>query len=310
MERWREGDAIPDDTVWIDMNHPSRAAELAVEKLLGVEIPTREEMRAIEVSERLYQENGIYFMTATLMTKMDTNEPEAHAVTFIISDKRLVTLRYSDPLPFKTFAALLGRLPGSDHNGPSLFLGLIDSVTNRIADILERIGQEMDAITKQIFTPASLKMEAAPNYQEMLTRVGRSGDALSKARESLMTLGRVVAYSAQCSHITLGENHTRLKAQSHDVVGLSDQANYLGNRMSFLLDAVLGLIGIEQNSIIKIFSVAATVFLPPTLIASIYGMNFEHMPELKWHLGYPMALLVMMLSALLPLLYFKRKNWL
>ncbi|MCF6561188.1 hypothetical protein IHV71_24275, partial [Escherichia coli] len=120
----------------------------------------------------------------------------------------------------------------------------------------------------------------------------------------------LVAFSMQCSHIAVGENHDRLKAQSRDIVGLNDQANYLGNKVTFLLDAVLGLISIEQNAIIKIFSVAAVMFLPPTLIASVYGMNFHHMPELSWYYGYPLALAAMLCSALLPYLYFKRRKWL
>jgi len=309
---WRDAEPIPEQAVWIDMNHPSRAQEVAVESFIGIEIPTREEMHAIEVSERLYQEGDAYFMTATLVTKMDTAEPETHAVTFIVTSKRLITLRYSDPLPFRVFAEHMKRIPASDHNGPALLLILLDSITNRVADVLERIGQDMDAITRNIFRPAALDMQKAQsvNHQKVLVAIGRSGDSVSKVRESLMTLNRLVAFAMQCGHITVGENRERLLAQSRDIAGLNDQSNYLGNKVTFLLDAVLGLISIEQNAIIKIFSVAATVFLPPTLIASIYGMNFEHMPELKWHLGYPMAVGFMILSAVLPYLYFKRKKWL
>lgn len=312
MRHWRAEEPIPEQAVWIDMNHPSREQELAVEAFIGMEIPTREEMRAIEVSDRLYQENGAYFLTATLITKWDSDAPEAHAVTFIVTEKRLVTLRYSDPLPFRIFASQIGKLPASDHNGPALLLGLIDSVTNRLADILERIGQEMDCTTREIFTPASLQMEREQpvDHQKLLNRVGLAGDAISKTRESLMTLGRLIAYATQCGQITVGENREKLLAQSRDIAGLNDQASYLGTKVTFLLDAVLGLISTEQNNIIKIFSVAAVMFLPPTLIASIYGMNFEFMPELHWKHSYPVVLFLMVCSAAVPYFYFKRKKWL
>lgn len=305
---WRAGESVSGQAVWLDLYQPTREAELEAERLLGVDIPTREEMHAIEISERLYREGEACIFTATLLVRTE-GASESHAVTFIVTPQRLLTLRYSEPKAFRAFAEQARKLPVAEHNGPSLFLGLLDAITNRQADVLEEIGREMDALTHVIFRRATPQGQTTLDHQAMLLRIGQAGDAVSKLRESLMTIGRVVAFAKQCDTISAGENHDRLKAQASDVAGLNDQASYLGGKVTFLLDAVLGFITIEQNDIIKIFSVAAAMFLPPTLIASIYGMNFRHIPELEWYYGYPIALGVMLLSALLPYLWFRKKKW-
>jgi magnesium transporter len=145
----------------------------------------------------------------------------------------------------------------------------------------------------------------------VMERIGRIGDLVSKSRESLVSLGRLLSYVQQSSSVTLTPDlRARFKTLSRDVLALSDHASFVNSKTSFMLEATLGLINIEQNDIIKIFSVAAVAFLPPTLIASIYGMNFHHMPELDWMLGYPLALLLMVFSAVVPYVYFKRRGWL
>jgi magnesium transporter len=302
-----------DDIVWIDLPNPTRRQEQEVEEFLNIEVPTREEMQAIEVSDRLYQEQGATYMTATLATQLDTAEPTIGAVTFILSHNTLVTLRYCDPLAFATFASQVHRLPKEDQNAASVFMGLLDSVTNRLADVLENVSQEIDGINRRIFGPAlqQSKRHEAVDYQKVLKEIGICSDKLSKVRESLMTLARMVAFAGQCQNLPQNEsNAARLKAQGKDISGLSDHVVFLIGKINFLLDATLGMVSIEQNDIIKIFSVAAVMFLPPTLIASIYGMNFKHMPEINWDWGYPIALICMGLAALLPYLYFKRKKWL
>ena len=150
------------------------------------------------------------------------------------------------------------------------------------------------------------------NLNDVLKRVGLVGDRVSKLRESLSGLSRLTLFLAQAIEETKPSKDIkfRLKTLQRDVKSITDQDGFVTARISFLLDATLGLISIEQNAIIKIFSVAATAFLPPTLIASIYGMNFHFMPELDWHFGYPMAIILMIASAILPLWYFRRRGWL
>jgi magnesium transporter len=295
--------------VWLDLYQPSEAEEDAVERALGIEVPTREEMKEIEASSRLYREDDALFMTATLVTNADSETPESSALTFILAGDRLVTVRYADPLPFRAFATYALRHPGACGDGYAVFGGLLEAIIDRIADVLEADGADLDRLSREVFSRSAA--QTSRDFQKILSRLGRAGDLASKVRESLVSLGRLLAFAIQGTQARGRKTGSaRLKTIGRDVASLSDYAAFLNNKVGFLLDATLGMINIEQNAIIKIFSVAAVVFLPPTLIASIYGMNFAHMPELGWPLGYPLALALMVVSAILPYLYFKRRGWL
>ena len=150
------------------------------------------------------------------------------------------------------------------------------------------------------------------DFKEILRSIGRRGDHTSKVRESLVSIGRLLLYIAAEADTMKWAKDQRaaIKGMQRDVQSLSDHATYLSQKISFLLDAMLGVVSLEQNNIIKIFSVAAVALMPPTLIASIYGMNFKHMPELDWYLGYPVAIVLMVLAAALPYFVFKWKKWL
>ena len=302
---------IPEHCLWVDLLEPTLDEEKVVEEFLGIEVPTREEMREIETSNRLYEEDGALYMTATIVTRIDTDRPEAAAVTFILVRNKLITNRYHDPLPFRRFTAYAERHAGTTGSALAVLAGLLEAVIERSADILERVSADLDELSASIFaTPQSRKIVSG-DMRAVMQRIGRIGDLVSKCRESLVSLGRLLSYVQQSSSVTLStELRSRFKTLSRDVLALSDHASFVSNKTSFMLEATLGLINIEQNDIIKIFSVAAVAFLPPTLIASIYGMNFHFMPELDWRLGYPLALLLMVVSAVLPYLYFKRRGWL
>ena len=300
--------SIPENAIWIDLLNPTRAEEKAVEEFLCMEIPTREEMSEIEVSNRLYTEHGTHYMTATMMTKVDTGAPETHAVTFMLTDHVLVTIRYTDATSFRQFIAAAPKLPIGEHDGMSLFLGLIDGIVNRMADILERLDRDIDRITKDVFRNPDHPEKKNIDYQCVLDRIGRCGNLSSKIHQSLVTFGRVVSYSAHHKKAALPENHLQIDAIRKDIMGLSDHGTYLTGRVNFLLDATLGMISIEQNSVFRVLSIASLIFLPPTLVAGIYGMNFDLMPELKWHFGYPMALLLMVFAAVLPYAYLKKRG--
>lgn len=299
----------PDATVWIDLVSPTLQEDKLVENMLGIAVPTREEMQEIEVSSRLYVEQGARYMTATLMCHSDTT-PKTTPVTFILAAQRLVTVRYDDPRPFAIVEHKLARLCPPKISGAGVLMDLLDAVIDRAADIQERIGAEVDQISHTIFEPDETK--EPPSYNDVLKALGRKGDLTSKVRESLVSIGRLLLFLANESEGMKWPKDTRTQLQSmqRDVVSLTDHASYLSNKITFLLDAMLGVVNLQQNAIIKIFSVAAVVLMPPTLIASIYGMNFKHMPELDWHFGYPLAITVMVLAAVLPYLYFKWRKWL
>ena len=302
---------IPENCVWVDLLEPTVTEERAVERLLAIDVPSREEMREIETSSRLYEENGTLYMTATVVTKIDTDRPESSAVTFILSHNRLITNRYVDPLPFRRFISYSERHPLAATNAPGILAGLLESIVERTADVLERVGIGLDELSASVFAPETKTTIRARDLRGVMERIGRDGDLTSKARESLVSLGRQLTFVQQSQSIQMPkELLARYRSMSRDVLALSDHASFLANKSSFMLQATLGLINIEQNNIIKIFSVAATMFLPPTLIASIYGMNFDFMPELDKHWGYPLALLLMVVSAVVPYIYFRRRGWL
>ncbi len=302
---------IPDDGVWVDLLEPSAEEERAVERELGIDIPSREEMREIETSNRLYEEDGVLYMTTTIAAKLDTARPESTAVTFILAKGRLITNRYVDTRPFRNFIAYAERHPGACNSAVSIFAGLIEAITERIADTLERVGNDLDAVSGSIFQTDPEARKSKRDLRGLLERIGFNGELNSKARESLVSLARLLVFVQQSSNIALNDEHrSRFRSIARDAAALSDHASFLGTKVSFLLEATLGLINLEQNNIIKLFSVAAVMLMPPTLIASIYGMNFRHMPELEWPLGYPLALLLMFGSILGIYVYFKRRGWL
>jgi len=305
------GGEVPDRAVWLDLHGPTQAEDKLVERALGIAVPTREEMQEIEVTSRLYVENGARYMTATLLCHSDTDVPRTTPVTFILSGHRLITVRYDEPKPFAIVGAKLARLCPATVTGETVLMDLLDAVIDRAADILERIGSDVDAISHDILESDG-GMSRSHSFKEILKSIGRRGDHTSKVRESLVSIGRLLLYLAAEADTMKWAKDQRaaIKGMQRDVQSLSDHATYLSQKINFLLDAMLGVVSLEQNNIIKIFSVAAVVFMPPTLIASIYGMNFKNMPELQLEHGYPLALLLMLLAAVLPYFLFKWMKWL
>ncbi len=299
---------IPPGTVWIDMLEPTPEEAESVERLLEIDVPTREEMKKIEESSRLYVEDGALFMTLPVLSKAAT-EPEIASVTFILTSPVLVTLRYVDPQPFIRFIRRIQRQPDLAASPEQALIGLLEQVVERLADIMEGATSDVDAISADIFRTPAGKPHVGGALNEILKRVGRAGDLASKARASVLGLTRLLLFLSThpaCSP----QARARIETMTRDVQSLSDHDTFLADKIAFLQDATLGMIDIEQNGIIKIFTIAAVAFMPPTLVASVYGMNFHHMPELDWTFGYPLALALMALSAVLPFLYFRHKRWL
>ena len=252
-------------------------------------------------------------MTVTLLDGAGLHYLDSSAATFILTKQYLFTLRYSKSRSFNNFSAKAIRMP-SLYNSPELILtGLIKSIINKIADVLEDVGNELDALLKAVFDKP--KKQMTPNYyNQIIRKIGSIGNTISKNRESLVSIHRMLIYFSQIdekSHSYIKkDNKSKLKLLIREVHSLTEYANFVSQRSSFLLDATLGMISVEQNMIIKAFTVAAAAFMPPTLVASIYGMNFKFMPELDLWFGYPLALLLIVISALIPYILFKKKGWL
>jgi magnesium transporter len=302
--------SFPDNAIWLDLFEPSLEEEKAVEIRLGVDIPTREEMREIEASNRLYEEDNALYMTATIVTKLDTDLPENSQVTFILAGQQLVTNRYVDPLPFRRYISYAERHLATCGTSAAVLAGLLESIVNRIADVIERVGSDLDAISVEVFS-ARRRRSTHRDFRTVLERIGQSGELTSKTRESLVSLARVLVFLQQASDKTISqEARGRFRTLGRDVLAMSDHASFLGTKVSFILDATLGMINIDQNNILKIFSVVTVFLLPPSVIGAVFGMNFASMPWIHEAWGFWLSMGLMLLSSVVPFLIFKRRGWL
>jgi magnesium transporter len=301
------------DTGWIDLLNPTAEEDRTVEDFLKISVPTKEDMQEIELSARLYSEEAVEYLTMLAISQVHIDDPIKSPVTFILGGNTLVTVRYNEFLSFSAYVQKAQKKNGVTIVSPGgMMADILESFVNRVADSLEVLGADMDTLSRDIFRAKNISVKRKTGMlQSAIRKIGGKGDLISMLRESLVTFARLLAHCNDKTDEAADKAlRSRIRTLMRDVSSLEDHAGFLSSKMSFLLDATLGLINLEQNQIIKIFSIAAVVFLPPTLVASVYGMNFHHMPELDWLLGYPMALLAMLAAALVPLAYFKKKGWL
>ena len=306
-----EDGSVPATAGWVDLIQPTPEEDRATEQFLGAEIPTREESQEIEFSSRFYSEDGAVFMTTTVLHGVDQGKPILSPLTIAIAGERIATVRYDELRAVRHFVSRASKPASGASSAASVFLGLIEAIIDRTADVLERISSDVDRINQEIF----LRRGGSAEQRELSTlieEIGRQGDLAAKARESLASLERLVQFAGLAAPTinAKGGNRARMKLAARDIRSLEDHVAFLSSKINFLLDATLGLISVEQNEVIRVLTLGATFFFPPTLIGTIYGMNFHAMPELDWHLGYPLAILLMVISALVPYLYFKRRGWL
>lgn len=308
---------LPEEVVWIDLVTPDKAEVELVEYMTGLDMPGLAELSEIESSSRLRTENGVLYLSAPLLHRGDSDTPKSAPVGFVLTPERLITVRFDTLIPFTTFAQNFGRAGGSHASSVEVFAGLAEAIVDRAADVLETIAAELDELSHRLFRAPAIqrrgKHHAARNEADLrnsLRRVGHSGDLVSKIRDGLLALARIVPYVASnCAGWIHPEVKPRLDTLRQDIASLNDYDAHLVNKVQLMLDATLGLINIEQNNIIKVLTVVSVVGVPPTLVASMYGMNFKRMPELDWAWGYPYGLTLIALSAILPLLWFKWRGW-
>jgi len=251
-------------------------------------------------------------MTASLVWKVASDAPSLTDVGLILVGNRLVTIRYAQPTSFALFVAALHRIPADMRSGSALLAKLLETIIDRTAEVLEQAVARIDILSTHVFGERAKRVRRPSNFlEEKLRDVAGYHRLISKVRDSLMSLSRLLTFlhtvpAVQQDH----EARDLCRNVSRDIQSLSEHASFISGNITFLLDASLGLINIEQNSIIKIFSIASVVFLPPTLVASIYGMNFQFMPELHAPFGYPLSLGFMVISAVVPFFFFRWKGWL
>lgn len=299
-----------DGAVWIDLLRPDDAERSAAQRATGLRVPALADLSEIETSSRLNCEGGTLYLS-TPMTYLDAEGVSRIApLGFMLSQQFLVTVRFADMPVFDLFA---DRFQGGAAKPCSVaaFLGLLEAIVDRLADVLETVGGHLDGISRRVFKPES--SNTARNdvqLRAMLRSIGRAGERLSNIRDSLLGVQRIVLYTAEnASQWIPGDQKHRVKTIRQDIVSLSDYDTQLSNKVMFLLDATLGFINIEQSNGIKVLTVVSVVGVPPTLVASIYGMNFKWMPELEWGYGYFYALALIVLSGVIPFIWFKRRGW-
>ncbi|MGI8611269.1 MAG: magnesium transporter CorA family protein [Sphingomicrobium sp.] len=302
---------IPPSATWIDLEEPTHEEETLVEKLIGHNVPTQQELAEIEPSSRLFERDGALYMTLSALFGVKEGRPATTPIGFVLAGNRLVTVRYANPTPLLAFGDHVLREPGLARDALTVLVRLLDAIIERLADELESSGAEIEKISNQIFgRDVDEQRIPARRLTALLTRIGRAQSLLAKIRETAVSTGRLLSFVSASDPIKANETaRGHLASLMTDVSSLVDHSGFLSDNLIFLLDAALGLISVEQNAAMKLFSWAALIFLPPTLVAGIYGMNFEHMPELDWLYGYPFALVVILASAVLPILYFKWRGW-
>lgn len=305
---------LPAGYFWMDLLKPSVAEERLAEKALGQNIPTREEMAEIEPSSRLYERKGALFMTASVVHGVTGGKPDTDPVSFILTDRLLVTVRYVDPKPFVAFFSHICNEPDIAGDPLSVLVRLLDSVIDRLADELEATAREIETVSGHVFEHRSRartsRERSETRLEAILIRIGGTQRLLAEIRESALSTSRMVSFLATSKLCRNSDHLHHIESLQGDVRGLLDHDDFLSENLTFLLNASLGLISLEQNFVMKIFSVAAVVLMPPTLIAGIYGMNFEHMPELGWLYGYPFAIGLILASAIIPYWLARRSGWL
>lgn len=307
-----EPHAAPEAPVWLDLLQGSDAERSLAEKLTGLRVPSLHDLSEIESSSRLSTEGGALYLSAPMHYLDSDGAMQSAPIGFVLSDKHLLTVRFAKLAVFDGFAQRFNNqrtAPGS----VAVFLGLLEAIVDRLADVLEHIGAELDLISRRVFKPevkGALPARTDLQLRAMLRSIGRAGERLSGLRESLLGVQRLVLYTGETASAWVpADQKPRLTTLKQDVVSLADYDAQMSNKVQFLLDATLGFINIEQNNGIKVLTVVSVVGVPPTLVASIYGMNFKWIPELDWHYGYFYGLAVIVASGIVPLVWFKKRGW-
>jgi magnesium transporter len=304
---------IPDHATWVDLEEPTAEEEALVERCIHMDVPTESEMAEIEPSSRLYERNGALYMTVSVLVGVVDGQPTTTPISFVLTGNRLVTVRYATPKPVRAFSEHARRDPDLVRDAPTVLVRMLDTLIDRLADELETVSSDMERLSAQIFhKDMDDRRIPAARLTALLTRIGRMQTLLTRIRLSSVSTVRMLSFLSGANRFHEGgtsDMRHHIASMTADATSLSDHATFLSDNVTFLLDASLGLISIEQNAAMKLFSWAALVFLPPTLIAGIEGMNFKHMPELNSVYGYPVALALIAASGVLPILYLKRRRW-
>ena len=305
--------ATPADAVWIDLVDPTDDERQRVEQSTKLRLPTKAAIEEIESSSRVFNEGATSYLSTPVLEGSDCLNGAVRSVGFVLSPTQLVTLRFGR---LAAFDAVGARHAGATAPGArDTFLTILEAIVEQTADALEHASAELESISHAAFRPEPAGRrrsvgEASGVLRTALRKIGGMGDGISHIRDTLLGLGRIATFVHENRQETRSAAETtRASAIRVDIASLNEYEGHLSNKVQFLLDATLGFINIEQNDIVKTLTIVSVVGVPPVLIAGIYGMNFKNMPELNWSLGYPFALVAIVVSGLLPLVWFKYRGW-
>ncbi|MCS6990440.1 MAG: magnesium/cobalt transporter CorA [Chitinophagales bacterium] len=291
----------PLSVVWVDLNQLNDVEKRYITNKFGINLYEKQQQEEIESSSRYQETNKMIVANSNFLIQSGENYQNDPA-TFILKNNYLITHRTNE---FRSFIEVSRKVMIQPKAFPTGYHVLISIFEHRIdldADILEMIAREISRIGRELGSSGQAK-------GEVLIRITRYQELTMMLRQNLLEKQRMVAAMLRSEHFPK-DCYDRLRIMVKDVNSLMDHTSFSFDRLEYLQDTFLGLINLEQNKIIKMFSVAAVVFLPPTLVASIYGMNFEYMPELSWRYGYVFSLVLMVLSIVASLWFFKRRGWL
>jgi|tagenome__1003787_1003787.scaffolds.fasta_scaffold20669027_1 magnesium transporter len=301
------------NAVWIDLVSATPDLVAQVEQATGLQVPSEANINEIETSSRLAMRDGVLYLSMPLVS-VSGDRPRNASVGFILSPERLITVRFAASRTFDAYAMQPPR--GQDHQAASahIFVGLMEAIVDRQADVLEQVRNDLDTISHAIFAMGTTQVSGRKNEDATLRRIlgelGRIGDMISHIRDTQVGAARIVPYVQAMTKAWLPkELSPRLKTLRQDIVSVSDFDTYLNEKLQFLLDATLGFINIAQNNVMKVMAIASVVGIPPVLIAGIYGMNFKSIPELDWAYGYAWGWGLIIITTLIPLAVFRWRKW-
>ena len=299
--------------VWIDLLNASESEIAEAQRLTRLRVPEREALSEIESTSRIFFENDALYLSLPLITPLDDTMTALIPVGFVITSETLLTVRFADSTAFDAVRKDVENV--DDLKTDEVFAQIFEAMVDRAADRLEHTSTELDAVSRSAFHADHAGKrglaKASNALRNALRKIGQTGDRLSQVRDTLLGLDRISAFLIETPRCNFSAGVVqRLKAVHADIASLNNYVEHLANKVQFLLDATLGFINIEQNDIVKILTVVSVVGVPPVLVAGVYGMNFKNMPEYNWAFGYPYSLILMVVSAVVPLIWFKRRGWL
>ena len=307
--------SIPSGVNWIDALRPDAREIAFLERTLGIEVPTLETLSEIETSSRLRSEKDWLYLSIPMIHRADSLMPALTPLGFVLSKDVLLTVRFKHMKAFDKVPETISRCP-AQAGAPGVLVAILEVIVDHAADVLESVGGDLDGLSEEIFGANAANArrhkprEDGEQLRLVLRKVGRNGDLTSKIEDLLLGLARMVPYVADNAAPYLEAGiRAKLESLQRDINSLNDYETHLTDKIHFLLDATLGLTNVDQNNIFRILTVVSVIGIPPTFVASMYGMNFKNIPEYDWSFGYQYGLLLIALSAIVPIIWFKWRGW-